>query len=147
MNNFNVSTYNISSSEAVSTDATYAQWTIRLEGLDPKYRKFHCKVIDFVINSNSLNAAMEGYTSLCCENLGDNIISKHGFKHLCFVNTDVSVCQLFSGVGSEFNCDNFNTKEITFFLVDPDNTKVLISDINVTVTTYWNLSMLITPIE
>ena len=129
-----------------TTDATYAQWNMRLNGL-PTRKKFYCKVIDFVINHASLSAGISSYVTLACNNLGDNIINNYGFSPLCSVSTDATVCQLFSGNGSQFICDNFNYKTIEFFLVEPDLTKVLVTDINDTPNTYWALTLLVTPID
>lgn len=147
MESFKTFTYTISSSESISTSTVCAEWKIRLQGLDPTIKKIYVKVIDFVVNNESLGPEISSYISLGCEGLNDNIISRYGFKHLCFINTNETVCQLFSGQGAQFQCDNFNTKEINFFFIDPDNMKTLIGDINQTATTHWNLVLLITPID
>ena len=91
--------------------------------------------------------AISSYVTLSCNNLGDNIINNYGFSPLCNVSTDSTVCQLFSGEGSRFICDNFNYKTIEFFLVAPDLMKVPVNLIDSTTTTYWSLTLLITPIN
>ena len=130
----------------VTTDSVYAQWNMRLNGL-PSNQKFYCKVIDFVINSASLAPGISSYVTLGCRGFEDNIVNGYGWSPMCNVSTDSTVCQLFSGEGSRFICPNFNSKIIEFFLVDPDLMKTDAADVDSGTTTYWSITLLITPIN
>ena len=129
-----------------TTDIDYAQWNMRLNGL-PTNQKFYCKVIDFVINSASLAPGISSYVTLAARGFEDNIVNSYGFSPLCNVSTDSTVCQLFSGEGSRFICNNFNSKIIEFFLVDPDLMKTNVDDVDNGVSTYWSLTLLMTAID
>ena len=143
--NMETFTYVISNA-GVTTDSVYAQWNMRLNGL-PSNQKFYCKVIDFVINSASLAGAIPSYVTLGVRGFEDNIVNGYGFSTMCNVSTDPTVCQLFSGEGSRFICSNFNSKVFEFFLVAPDLMKVAANLVDVGTTTYWSLTLLITPIN
>ena len=131
----------------INTDSVYAQWNMRLNGL-PTNQKFYCKVIDFVINSASLAGAISSYVSLGCRGFEDNVVNgNYGFSTMCNVSCDTTVCQLFSGEGSRFICPNFNSKMFEFFLVAPDLMKVASNLVDSTTTTYWSLTLLMTPID
>jgi hypothetical protein len=140
-------TYIISSSNS-TTAATANNCFIELAGL-PTNRKFRCEVIDFALNYNTIDTTnmVEKYLFLTASNemqILDGVQHPQKFNKLC--NISVSTGAMTSLFGHVFTVGNFNKHIVNFQIGLPNNTLLPTNRINQTNTTYWTLSLKMTPI-
>jgi hypothetical protein len=122
---------------------------IELAGL-PQYRKYHCEVIDFIIDSETLDIAniTASYLSLVVDSemqILDGIMHPKKFDRICNINLNYS-CIMSSVKGNIFTVGNFNKHTVNFQLILPNMTRLPALAINIGSTTYWTLTLKMTPI-
>lgn len=140
-------TYVISSINS-STAATANNCYIELAGL-PQNRKFKCEVIDFVIDYETMDVAtiVGSYISLVASSemqILDGVMHPRKFDRIC--NASLSTGQMTGVFGNVFTIGNFNKHTVNFQLLLPNMTRVATATINQTSTTYWTLTLRMTPI-
>jgi hypothetical protein len=121
---------------------------IELAGL-PQYQKYKCEVIDFMLDIETINVAniTGSYLSLVVSSemqIFDGVMHPRKFDRICNIN--LSSGTLAGIYGNVFTVGNFNKRTVNFQLILPNMTRVLTGDINQTNTTYWTLSLKMTPI-
>lgn len=141
-------TYVISSNNATSA-TTANNCYIKLAGL-PNYRKFKCEVIDFAIDIETLDLTtiVASYLVLTASSemqILDGIMHPNKFNRICNIN-------LFNGCmtsirGNIFTVENFNSHTVNFQIGLPNLTLLPTGKINTTATTYWTLTLKMTPIN
>lgn len=122
---------------------------IELAGL-PNYRKFKCEVIDFVLDVETLDLTtiVASYLSLVVSSemqILDGVMHPRKFDRICNINLQVAGIMT-SLSGNVFTVGNFNKHTVNFQLLLPNMTRVLTANINQTNTTYWTLTLKMTPI-
>ncbi len=141
-------TYIISSSNSI-VDATANNCSIKLAGL-PTNRRFKCEVIDFAIDLETMNltAIVASYSFLTASSemqILDGVQHPQKFNRICNISLQSGL--LTSSFGNVFTVENFNNHTIIFQLGLPNNTLLPTANINQTSTTYWTLTLKMTPIE
>jgi hypothetical protein len=145
MDSFTYVISSINASVANSANNCY----IELSGL-PANRKFKCEVIDFVLDVETINLTtiVGSYLSLVASSemqILDGVMHPRKFDRMCNINLQVGGVMTGTS-GNIFTVGNFNKHTVNFQLLLPNMTRVLTTDINQTSTTYWTLSLKMTPI-
>ena len=133
--------YNCVENAVYQANDTY----IPLRGL-PNNKRFYCEVVNFMINTESLDAGIPSYLTLTADSFCET-----GF--MTYSRLDV-LCQFKTAdgglkmPGNCFQLDNFNGKNVHFQLADPygdvvDNAHI---DQNALITT-WQLTLRMKPIK
>jgi hypothetical protein len=141
-------TYVISSINS-NTANTANNCFIKLAGL-PNNQKFLCEVIDFALNTNSLHAnVVHSYFSLTANTemqILNGVHHPNKFNRICNISKATGL--LTGCCGHTFQVGNFNNHTVNFQLELPDLTFINNGSINQNaVSTYWTLSLNMTPIE
>ncbi len=139
-------TYVISSINS-TTAATANNCFIKLAGL-PNDQKFLCEVIDFALNVNTIDAAIiETYLVLTANTemqILNGVQHPNKFNRICNIDRSTG---LMTGYGHVFQVGNFNNHTVNFQIALPNLTLLPTGDINDVSSTYWTLSLKMTPIQ
>jgi hypothetical protein len=114
----------------------------------PNNQKFLCEVIDFAMNVNTIDVAIEQtYLSLSASTEMQILNGvQHPFKFDTICNIDRTT-GLMTGYGHVFQVGNFNNHTVNFQIGLPNKTELQLASINQGTTTYWTLSLKMTPID
>ena len=140
-------TYVINSKNS-TTAATANDCFIKLAGL-PTNKRLLCEVIDFALNVNTIDTAIDDTYLVLTASTEMQILNgvEHPakFDRICNINIVNGLLTGYSG--HIFKVENFNNHTVNFQIGLPDFTLLPTSSINQTTTTYWTLSLKMTPIE
>ena len=139
-------TYIISSINGTADSANNS--FIELAGL-PNYKKYHCEVIDFIIDIETIDTStiIGSYASLVVDHgiqILNGVMHPRKFDRLCNFSLTNGIMTAIKGY--TFIVENFNKHTANFQLILPNQTRIPTVVINQTVSTHWTLALKMTPI-
>ncbi len=118
---------------------------IKLRGL-PNNKRFYCEVVNFMINTESLDVGIPSYLTVTADSFCDTgYMTNSRFDIMCQFKTSEGGLKM---AGNVFEVDNFNGKSINFQILDPSGSSIAdnLFDALGHITT-WQLTLRMKPIH